>query len=306
LRFLYPALVFVIVLCLAVLLLTFLTRSRWRIERRLASLQDIKYTSLRERQLALPFHQRTIFPVLSQVSRVMEMLTPRYARSMLDRSIRDAGLEGKVPAGILLGGMGFSVVLIPAAFFLLGTVAGLGGALLIRVVLVSFALALLIPLLILHSLVQKRKSEITCALPDLLDLLVVSVEAGYGFDAALTYVVENMEGPLADEFNRALQQMRMGQLRRVIFREMAERTNVSELAMFVSSISQADQLGVSIGNVLRTQSESMRVTRRQKAQYKAMQAPIKMVFPLVFCIFPALFVVLLGPAIVNVLRSFLF
>lgn len=140
-------------------------------------------------------------------------------------------------------------------------------------------------------------------LPDVLDLLTVSVESGLGFDAALQKVVRKTKGPLSNEFNKTLQEIKMGKARRDALRDLANRTGVEDLSTFIGAIIQADQLGVSIGNVLRIQSKQMRQIRKQRIEEKAMKAPIKMLLPMVFFIFPTLFLVLLGPAAIQLIES---
>ena len=154
-----------------------------------------------------------------------------------------------------------------------------------------------LPTFWLSSKITARKKEIQLALPDALDLLTICVEAGLGFDAALNKVTEKWDNALALEFGRALTEMRMGKTRREALRDLANRTDVPDVSAFISAIVQADQLGVSIGNVLVTQAEQMRMKRRQRAEELAHQAPIKMIFPMVLLILPALFIVILGPAV---------
>jgi tight adherence protein C len=161
----------------------------------------------------------------------------------------------------------------------------------------------LLPTLWLSSQIRRRQTEIVKALPDALDLLTISVEAGLGFDAALSKVAEKWDNELSLAFNRVIQEIRVGKLRREALRDMAENMDVPDVTSFVAAIIQADQLGVSISKVLRIQSEQMRIRRRQRAEEKAHQAPVKMLFPMVFLIFPALFIILLGPAVLVVMNS---
>ena len=151
--------------------------------------------------------------------------------------------------------------------------------------------------------VKKRQKGILLQIPDALDLLTISVRAGLGFDAALGKVVEKMKGPLVDEFRRALAEVRVGKARREALRDIVPRTEVQPLTNFIGAIIQAEQLGVSISKVLQVQSEQLRIERRQRAEEQAAKAPIKMLFPLVGCIFPSLFVVILGPALILIMQN---
>lgn len=150
---------------------------------------------------------------------------------------------------------------------------------------------------------QRRQVDMAKELPDVLDLLTVSVESGLGFDAALQKVVKKTKGPISGEFNKTLQEIKMGKTRRDALRDLGDRTGVEDLNTFIGAIIQADQLGVSIGNVLRIQSKQMRQIRKQRIEEKAMKAPIKMLLPMVFFIFPTLFLVLLGPAAIQLVES---
>jgi tight adherence protein C len=152
----------------------------------------------------------------------------------------------------------------------------------------------------LRSRVASRQKTIARELPDMLDMLTISVEAGMGFDSALAKLVKNSRGPLAEEFGRVLQEVQAGASRKEGLRHLAERIDVPELRSFVASIVQADMFGVSIASVLRTQATELRLRRRQRAEEDAQRAPVKMVFPLIFCILPATMIVILGPAVVRI------
>jgi tight adherence protein C len=162
-----------------------------------------------------------------------------------------------------------------------------------------------LPDLLLYNAGLKRQEKIRAALPDALDMLTVCVEAGLGFDAALAQVARNTTGPLAAEFTRALQEMQIGKSRSQALRAMVARTTVVELRSFVSSLVQAGELGIAIAKVLREQAKEMRARRRQRAEERAQQVPVKILFPLVMCLFPALLVVIIGPGALSIAHALL-
>jgi tight adherence protein C len=157
----------------------------------------------------------------------------------------------------------------------------------------------------LNRAIDDRRKEMEKTLPDIIDLLVISVEAGLGFEAAMGRVVQNVPGELSKEFSRTLQETRVGVARHDALRAMSERTDVDDLNSFILSLIQADQFGVSISRMLRVQAEEMRVRRRQRIQEKAFAAPVKMIFPMLFCIFPSIFIVILGPAVISISEGLL-
>ena len=177
--------------------------------------------------------------------------------------------------------------------FPVGIFFGIGG----------LAVGFLFPEFWLGRKIRQRQTDMILQLPDALDLLTISVEAGLGFDAALAKVVEKMEGPLIQEFRQALAEIRMGRLRRDALRDVASRADAQPVTNFIGAIVQAEQLGVPIAKVLQIQSQQLRVERRQRAEEAAAKAPVKMLFPMVGCIFPTIFIVILGPAIVTVVRG---
>jgi tight adherence protein C len=166
------------------------------------------------------------------------------------------------------------------------------------------ALCLFVPELLLHSRGQKRQEEMQDSLADTLDQMTISVEAGLGFDAAMAKAATNGTGPLAEEFIRTLQDMSIGRTRKDAYQEFGERTSSPDVRRFTRSVVQADTYGIAIAAVLRVQAAEMRVRRRQRAEEKAMKIPIKVLFPLVFCILPVLFIVLLTPAILGIIKAF--
>jgi tight adherence protein C len=202
----------------------------------------------------------------------------------------------RVLAAILLGGLGL------ALFFLLKT--SLSTIQRILMPIAGAGLGYFLPVVSLGSKIKKRQKEILKSLPDALDLLTICVEAGLGFDAAMARVAEKWDNELSLAFNRVIQELQLGKLRREALREMADSMEVPDVSNFVAAIIQADQLGVSIARVLRIQSDQMRMRRRQRAEELASMAGIKMLPAIVFLIFPAIFIILLGPAVIQVINMF--
>jgi tight adherence protein C len=175
-----------------------------------------------------------------------------------------------------------------------------------KLILYTFILAVLgfmLPPMLLKSMVDRRKEAIVKKFPDALDLMSICVDAGLTFDGAMAKVDEKWDDPLAREFGRVIYEIQLGKSRRQSLRDLSDRCGVNDVTSFIAAVLQADQLGVSIGKVLRIQSEQMRIKRRQRAEEKAHQAPVKMMFPMVFLIFPSMFIVLLGPAGFLILRD---
>ena len=223
------------------------------------------------------------------------------AIARIDAKLEKAGYPGGLRGADWVGVKILSMI----AFAILGFVIGLlltGGSPVASLLFVvgGAALGYLAPEFWLGRKIRDRAMAMTLQLPDALDLLTISVEAGLGFDAALAKVTEKMEGPLVDEFRQALAEVRMGRPRREALRDVATRADSQPVTNFVGAIVQAEQLGVPIAKVLQIQSNQLRIERRQRAEEAAAKAPVKMLFPMVGCIFPTIFIVILGPAIVTV------
>jgi len=259
--------------------------------------------SLEELELRQPFTERILSPVSRVIADFLIRRTPPKTVEDIRRKlilagnphnmdVRDfLGLKGLL--AIVLGGMVLMLILkssplLNALFF-----GGIFGA-----------LGYYVPNVWLGSRISARKKEISRSLPDALDLLTVCVDAGLGFDSAMLKVTQKWDNALAREFGRVLAEIRMGKSRRDALRSMVERTDVNDVSTFISAIIQSDQLGVSISKVLRVQSEQMRTKRRQRAEELAHQAAIKMIFPMVFLMFPSIYVIVLGPAIPQLLKGF--
>lgn len=258
----------------------------------------------RDRELLESLSRRTVVPAVRSVSDFGRRVSPvGYLDKVKAKLLRAGQAEpSDLDRFIVLKIAG--VVLAPIAVFVILGVLRVGG--LVGLILAGVAAAILAlgPDIILDRQVERRVKAMRIALPEILDLLVISVEAGLGFEQALDRVVENVPGPLTDEFARMLGEVRAGASRSEAMRAMEQRVDVQEVRSFILAMLQADTFGVSIAKVLRTQADEMRVKRRQMAQEEAQKAPVKMLIPMVFCIFPALFVVVLGPAVFDIIDAF--
>jgi tight adherence protein C len=227
--------------------------------------------------------------------------TPSSFAARLERQLALAGRPAAWPLKRLMA----AKILLAAAAVVLGVlfIGGSPGARSLLLALVVTAVAYFVPDLLLYSKGTERQAAIGLELPDTLDQMTIAVEAGLGFDSAMARVGQNGKGPLAAELIRTLQDMQVGRSRREAYQELADRTTCKDLQQFVRAVIQADTYGVSVSGVLRTQAAEMRVKRRQRAEEKAMQIPVKVIFPLMVCILPVLFIALLGPAALNVIET---
>lgn len=220
-----------------------------------------------------------------------------------DQKLASAGLKGwtSIEWNVLRYFVGFFLTI---TAFIIGTLMNQNLIPKIQFTIIGFILGYIVPDLWLKSKIKQRTQEILRTLPDVLDLIMVSVEAGLGFDAALIKVVEKQKGILSEELNVVLQEIQMGKPRRDALRDVAKRINIEDFNNVIASLIQADQLGISISNVLRNQSNQIRLKRKQRAQEQAQKAPIKIMIPLVFLIFPSIFIIILGPVIIQVMEVF--
>ncbi len=259
----------------------------------------------RDQQMLAPLKERAVGPLVDGVTGLGRRFTPVGYVEKVKQKLIYAGKPDQAAVDRFLGIRVVTVGLAVLVFVLLFVfnLLGLTGNLRLAVPGLLILGLILGPDSMLNRQVEERQHEIQITLPDVMDLLTISVEAGLGFEQAIDRVVTSVPGALSDEFSRMLGETRAGASRSDAMRAMDERCNVPELRSFVMAIIQADQFGVSIGRVLRGQADEMRIKRRQLAQERAQKAPVKMLIPMVFCIFPALFVVVLGPAIMNIRES---
>ena len=302
-----------VLLAFGAMLLAFIALQDFVLERRqvfkaLRSVRAIELTptDVRKRELATPFLQRALIPGLKRFGRVSGRLAPTSVTERLAKDLVYAGspvgwdaervLAMKLLGVGLFGGLGFLLGRVIAGFTMFRTliIAGL-------FVFVGWYL----PEWILRSKAGTRQRLMQRALPDALDLLSITVEAGLGFDAAVARVARQAGGPLGEELHRVLQEMQIGKSRSDALRDLAERTSIAELKSFVLAMVQADIFGISVAKVLQVQAKEMRLKRRQRAEEQAQKVPVKIVFPLILCIFPSLFIVLLGPAVITIYENIL-
>ncbi|WHH60534.1 type II secretion system F family protein [Petroclostridium sp. X23] len=274
------------------------------ITKRLDKISLEKSMDVREEELRKPFLIRIVQPAVRQMTGFMLKVTPKEIINSYEMKIIAAGNPFNYGVNEWLTTQMFFMLVVPVFTVILGMVSDAAIEKILLFAVLEIIVGAFGPSMILITKTQQRQKEITKTLPDILDLLTVSVEAGLGFDAALGKVVEKMPGVLAKEFDKVLQEIKMGKPRKDALRNMSDRLGVVDVTTFIASVIQADQLGVSIGNVLRVQSDQMRVRRRQRAQEKAMKAPIKMLLPMVFFIFPTIFTVLLGPVVIRLMETF--
>jgi tight adherence protein C len=269
------------------------------------SLTEMRIQTLRQQvaagdlsELALPFSYRILRPTIKGFGKGLANMLPANFLASIQRSLIMAG--SSMTAATFVTSWAVCTALF--AGLAIVALAALGGASAqgFLGLPVTGAIGFSLPLFWLRSAVRSRQKRIVKNLPDAMDLITTCVEAGLGLDAALAKVGEQMKGPLSKELSQTLLEVSMGRLRREALSDLGQRTGVQELISFVNAIIQAEQLGVSIGHVLKVQSEQMRTHRRQRAEQLAHEAPIKMMFPLVMCIFPAFMLVILGPAVIRI------
>ena len=281
-----------------------LTGERTAVSRSMAALRRMDTPGDMQAELDKSFDERVLAPARARMLKLGRRLTPQGQIDKMARRLEAAGspagwdVNRVISVKVLAGGVGL----------LFGFALPLAAQASVLVVIGSMialtALGWYAPDLAIYQIAYNRREQIRKDLPDALDLLTITVEAGLAFDAAVTQVARNTEGPLADEFFRVLQEIQLGRSRGQALEQMAERIHVDELNTFVSAVVQADSLGIPIAQVLRVQAREMRIKRSQRAEEAAQKVPVKILFPLIFCIMPALFVVVIGPAVITIYHSF--
>jgi tight adherence protein C len=298
----------VVLLLGAVALVAWGTRKRGSKEQVMSSLEKLEaYDSqaFRRAELDQPVTQRLVAPVVRRLTGIARGITPSGQIQKLSRKIESAGrpwgldVNGLLVLKFVSLALGLVILVVLAALQVLPLV----WFVILAVFVVVFTYFL--PDIILDSATGTRRQKIAHALPDFLDLLTVSVEAGLGLDSAMAKISERMQGPLKEEILITLHEIRMGKTRAAALRAMADRCQVEDLTTFITALIQSQQLGISLGQVLRIQAEQIRTIQRQRIEERAQKAPVKMLVPLILCIFPAMFVVIIGPAAIRVYDALL-
>ena len=249
--------------------------------------------------LAQPFSTRVLRPIIQAATRLFATRTPQQILEGMRHKLDLAGNPFDLPPMEFMGLRALAVIFTALAFTLIFNALHANSILVLILTPAGAILGFYLPVLWLDLKIRARQEEIQLALPDALDMLTICVEAGLGLDAAMSRVAERWNSELGRAFARALYEIRVGKTRHEALRDMANRADVPDLTNFIAAVVQVDKLGGGIAKMLRIQSEQMRVTRRQRAYARVNQTPAKLVFPLVFCFFPSIFVVLLGPAVVR-------
>ncbi len=283
------------------------TAERRAVNRSLRTMRssELPGAAVREQQLAVPVLRRVVFPNLSKLAQRVLRFSPPAIVDRLDQELVYAGSPAGWDGARLLATKWLTAVGLGVAMVILLPLAGFGAFRSILVAPVGVALGYYLPEWIVRSRSGARQKEIQLALPDALDLMSITVEAGLSFDAALDRVSREMGGPLGEELYRVVQEMRLGKGRGEALRDLANRTTVEELKSFVMAMVQAEIFGISIARVLHVQANELRIKRRQRAEERAQKLPVRILFPLILCIFPAIFVVLLGPAAISIYEDFI-
>jgi len=295
-KWLLYLLVFASTTLLVTILYDFAFRRKKQVMARLDNIQSMAPLSEYDEVLKQPVLDRLIKPIYKKFLRFIGNATPKQIMEKYESIISNAGSPKNVTFTRIFAIQIMCSLLLGGVLFLIASSK-------ILLVLIGAVLGFIAPLSLIKTKADKRKKKVKSALPDLLDLLYVTVEAGLSFDMALKKTSDKMLGPLSEEINKALEEISLGRNRKDALKGMANRTGVEDLSYFVTSIIQTEQLGSDIANMLRVQSETMRQKRRQRAEEAAQKVPVKMLFPLVFCIFPSLFIVVLGPAMIRIIDT---
>jgi tight adherence protein C len=275
------------------------------LEARLAEFsQRGENVSLEEIEMSQSFQERVVYPLLRQFGEMAARFTPQNALQDITQKLERSGKAGWIDASMFLSLRFVAAFVFSVVAFFLFTFSTVKQPLPTAILysLIAMVLGFFFPQLWLNEQIKKRQQEVQKALPDALDLLTICVEAGLGFDAAMSNVAQKWDNELSLAFARAIREVQLGKVRRDALRDMADRIDLADLTSFVAAVVQSEQLGVSMAKILRIQADQMRMRRRQLAEEKAHQAPVKMLLPMVGFIFPSIFIVLMTPAVLRIMK----
>lgn len=282
-----------------ILLLGAITASGRKIRHRLSEIKAIEEPE--EDEMKKPFVERALLPIYDGMFKFLERLTPKNIKDFYQEIILKAGISDKyTPIRILLNQFLLAAVITSTlAVLWRATGTSMNWPMLSMIAVLAF----FYPIVHFSTMATKRQIQIKKSLPDVLDMLYISVEAGLSFDSAMKKTASKMKGPLTQEINRAMDEITKGREREESLRSIGLRSQVEDVSSFITAVIQSELLGSNIANMLRIQSTTMREKRRQQAEEEAMRIPLKMLFPMIFLMFPALFVIILGPALINIYRT---
>lgn len=279
------------------------------LESRLAEFtQRGETVSLEQIEMSQSFQERVLFPLLRQFGELTTRFTPQNALQEITIKLERSGRAGWIDASMFLALRFVAAAIFGVIAFLVFTFTAVKQPFATAVLysLIALALGFFFPQLWLDEEIKKRQKEVQKAMPDALDLLTICVEAGLGFDAAMSNVAQKWDNELSLAFARAIREIQLGKVRREALRDMADRIDLADLTSFVAAVVQSEQLGVSMSKILRIQADQMRMRRRQLAEEQAHQAPVKMLLPMVGFIFPSIFIVLMTPAVLRMMQVEIF
>ncbi len=301
-RILLYALLIISISMIILSLYRMLFSSHIKIDSKIKKIQDENVKSMSSENLESAFYKKMLLPRYERLTSLISSFIPKQFTKNIERNIVVAGS----PFNLNVDRFVFIQILISAIIPIILILIRLIFKINIsnQIIIIIILIGLILPPYLLKSTAKKRQDKIRNSLPEILDILYISVEAGLAFDMALKRTVDKMSGPLPDEFKQALDEISRGKVRSEALRGIVYRTDVSELASFVSAVIQSEHLGSNIAATLRVQSATVRQQRRQYAEEKAMKIPIKMLLPLVLFLFPALFIIILGPAAIQLLEMF--
>ncbi len=251
----------------------------------------------------IPFRERVLEPLIKQLEQMANQLTPVEMRAWLNHRIVLAGKTRQLTPGSVFGAMMVSGILCFGMLWVYAKNQEFAFPQMLAIEMIGTLVGMYVPLFTLHVMIQKRQKQLMRELPEVLDLLCVSVQAGLSFDASLEKITSRMEGELINEFRHFQEDVRMGMVRRTAMKNLAARCELQDISLFMTSLIQAERLGTSMGKTLKSQADNIRERRRQYVKAEALKAPVKIVFPLVLFIFPAIFVVTLVPTLLFLMKS---